>query len=70
MTSFETGFLNGIEWVEGADGKGEWNKELGELVQDERYVVVDVLNQGLVVFSACSRRLRKFGMTDRQLLLI
>jgi len=49
LTEFENGLIGGIEWV-----NGEWDRESGQLVMDERYIVVDVQGKGLVIFSSCS----------------
>ncbi|KAF9512180.1 hypothetical protein BS47DRAFT_1345805 [Hydnum rufescens UP504] len=48
-TSWEEGILGGIQWVD-----GKWEREPGQLIMDERYIVVDVKEKGLVIFSSCS----------------
>jgi len=52
VTEFEGGLLGGMRWVEDKTAKGEWKQE--PHLMDERYVAVDVLGKGLVIFSACS----------------
>lgn len=52
LTSFETGLLGAVRWVEEEQGseEGKWIAE--PHVMDERYAAVDVLGKGLVIFSA------------------
>ncbi|KAA1476800.1 metallo-beta-lactamase protein [Dentipellis sp. KUC8613] len=58
VTSWEGGLPGAVRWVveggggEGGEGKGRWVPE--EHIMDERYVAVDVVGKGLVIFSACS----------------
>ncbi|KAJ7594426.1 beta-lactamase-like protein [Mycena floridula] len=52
VTSFEKGILGGMRWIEDSSGQGQWTPE--QHIMDERYVAVDVVGKGLVVFSACS----------------
>ncbi|KAJ7287423.1 beta-lactamase-like protein [Mycena rebaudengoi] len=49
-TSFENGIPGAKRWV--TDDGGRWISD--ELILDERYVAVDVVGKGLVIFSACS----------------
>lgn len=44
---WESGLLGSIQWID-----GKWQPD--ELIKDERFVVVDVENKGLVIFSSCS----------------
>ncbi|KAJ6499998.1 beta-lactamase-like protein [Mycena vitilis] len=50
ITSFEGGIAGAKRWV--AEDGGKWISD--ELILDERYVVIDVVGKGLVIFSACS----------------
>lgn len=54
MTQFETGMLGHMQWVEEASGGGGGKWVDDPHVMEERYVAVDVLDKGIVVFSACS----------------
>lgn len=52
VTSFEQGLPGAVRFVE-EDGKpGHWTSE--PHVMDERYVAVDVIGKGIIIFSACS----------------
>lgn len=53
-TTFEKGIVGGCQWID-----GEWDvspRNPGALVPDERYIVVDVKDRGIIVFSSCSRQ--------------
>lgn len=51
ITDFEGGLLGGSRWIQSEDA-GKWINE--EHLMDERYLCVDVVGKGLVIFSACS----------------
>ncbi|KAF9529429.1 beta-lactamase-like protein [Crepidotus variabilis] len=51
-TDYEVGLLGGVRWVVKDSGSGSWVTE--NHIMDERYIVVDVVGKGLVIFSACS----------------
>lgn len=53
QTPFETGLIGGSQWVDGMWRSGPGNP--GWLVMDERYLMIDVKDKGLLVFSSCSR---------------
>ncbi|KZS98233.1 hypothetical protein SISNIDRAFT_472261 [Sistotremastrum niveocremeum HHB9708] len=52
VSDFEGGLLGSVRWTETADGAWKWIAE--EHILDERYVAVDVIGKGLILFSACS----------------
>ncbi|KAK9893511.1 hypothetical protein P389DRAFT_112527 [Cystobasidium minutum MCA 4210] len=52
QTSFETGLVGGSQWVDGEWKRGPGNP--GWVVMDERYLMMDVKDKGLIVLSSCS----------------
>ncbi|WRT65723.1 uncharacterized protein IL334_002671 [Kwoniella shivajii] len=52
VTEFEVGLPGALTWMKDENGQEGWFND--HMITDERYVVVDVKGQGLVVFSACS----------------
>jgi 7,8-dihydropterin-6-yl-methyl-4-(beta-D-ribofuranosyl)aminobenzene 5'-phosphate synthase len=53
QTSFETGLLGGTQWVDGAWQNAPDNP--GRQIMDERFLMMDIKDKGLVIFSSCSR---------------
>jgi len=53
VTSFEGGIMGGMRSVK-KEGNAETTWEAEPHIMDERYVVIDVVGKGLVIFSACS----------------
>jgi len=52
VSDFEGGLLGSVRWTDTGDGGWKWIAE--EHLLDERYVAVDVIGKGLILFSACS----------------
>ncbi|KAI6032946.1 metallo-beta-lactamase protein [Pisolithus orientalis] len=52
VTTFEQGLLGAVRFVEEDSKPGRWTSE--PHIMDERYVAVDVIGKGVIIFSACS----------------